>query len=96
MAITSAVMRDAGSTEIIIIAAAIEITAQITVETGRMNAVATIAVRRAARGFSSGLRKPRADLTELSRSRKIPVRETAKKMTKIIRRADTARVQKKR
>ena len=40
--------------------------------------------------------KYRVVLTELSRSRKTPARETVRKMIEIIRLADTARVQKKK
>ena len=42
------------------------------------------------------LRRHRVVLTELSRSKKTPVRETVRKMIEIIRQADTARVQKKK
>mgnify|MGYP000860722079 FL=1 len=41
-------------------------------------------------------RRHRVVLTELSRSRKTPARETVRKMIEIIRLADTARVQKKK
>ena len=44
----------------------------------------------------SSTRRHRVVLTELSRSRKTPARETVRKMIEIIRLADTARVQKKK
>ena len=44
----------------------------------------------------SVLRRRRADLTELNRSRKTPVRETVRKMIEIINQVVTARVRRKK
>ena len=87
MAITTAVE----TTEMTETAAAItmdKIHAEITEETETVMAIIT--------AYLNVSRRHRVVLTELSRSRKTPARETVRKMIEIIRLADTARVQKKK
>ena len=65
-----------------------KIRAEITAETETVMAIIT--------AYLNVSRRHRVVLTELSRSRKTPARETVRKMIEIIRLADTARVQKKK
>ena len=70
------------------VAGSIESIAEITAETETVMAIIT--------AYLNVSRRHRVVLTELSRSRKTPARETVRKMIEIIRLADTARVQKKK
>ena len=87
MAITTA----AETTEMTETAAAItmdKIRAEITAETETVMAIIT--------AYLNVSRRRRADLTELNRNRKIPVRETVRKMIEIINQVVTARVRRKK
>ena len=83
---TAAVMTE--MTETVVAITMDKIRAEITAETETVMAIIT--------AYLNVSRRHRVVLTELSRSRKTPARETVRKMIEIIRLADTARVQKKK